>query len=171
MKTIVRLVCGLFFSVRPGLAPPSADRRFVALAGFADRALRAPVERPQDFPDVACVVVDAEFVGDQTSDARAGPQRRRETVGLGALQQQRLEALELSSVQKRLASGTPGLAQPRRTVPAVLPQPLTDGLPRDLQPPRRFGLIVSVVEQPHRFEAALLQRLEIPPSAFLLPHT
>ena len=53
---------------------------------FADRALRAPVERPQDFPNVAFVVVYAELVGDQTSDARTGPQRCREAVRLGALE-------------------------------------------------------------------------------------
>ena len=44
---------------------------------------------------MAFVVVDAELVGDQTSDARTGPQRRREAAGFGACEQQRLEAFEL----------------------------------------------------------------------------
>ncbi len=98
MKTIVRFSFWAFFNGRPSLALPSADRLFVALAGFADRTLRAPVERPQDLPDVAFVVAHAELVGDQTSDARAAPQRRREAVGFGTFEQQRRQTFELRGI-------------------------------------------------------------------------
>ena len=120
---------------------------------------------------MAFVVAHAELVGDQTSDARAAPQRRREAVRLGAFEQQRDQALAPRGVEQRFASGAAGLQQPGRTVLAVLPPPLTDALPRDLEPPRRLRLITSLVEQPHGLETALLQRLEIPPSAFPTSHT
>jgi hypothetical protein len=91
--------CGqAFFNARPGRALPDADGPCVALAGLADGTLRAPAERPQDLPDVALVVAHAELVGDQTSDARAGLQRRREAAGFGASKQLRLQALELGGV-------------------------------------------------------------------------
>ena len=95
---------------------------------------------------MACVVVDAELVRDQTSHPRTAPQRRREAVGFGACQQQRRQALELRGVEQRLASGATGAAQSGRTMLEILPPPLTDGLSRDLQPPRRFRLIVALVE-------------------------
>ncbi len=90
----------------------------------------------------------------------------------GAFEQQRLQALELRGVEQRLAAGASGLAQSGRALLAVLPPPLTDRLPRDLQPPRRLGLIQALpLDQPDRFETALLQRLEIPPYAFRIAHT
>ena len=98
MKTSVRPSIRAFFDPPPGLALPAADRLFVALPSFTDGTLRAPVQRLQDLPDVAFVVVDAELVSDQTSHPRAGPQRRRETVGLGAFEQQRRQAFELPRV-------------------------------------------------------------------------
>ena len=61
-----------FLNAGPGLALPGTGCLFVALPSFADRSVRAPVQRPQDFSDVAFMVVDAELVGDQTSDTRAG---------------------------------------------------------------------------------------------------
>ena len=98
MKTIVRPSFWAFFNGRPSLALPSADRLFVALAGFADQTLRAPVERPQDLPDVALVVAHSELVGDQTSDPRAAPQWRRKAVRFGTLEQQRDQVFELRGV-------------------------------------------------------------------------
>ena len=171
MKTSVRPSVWVFFNPLPGLALPAADGLFVALPRFADGTLRAPVEGLQNLPDVALVVVDAELVGDQTSHPRAGPQRRREAVGLGALEQQRRQPLQLRGVYPWLTSGAPGAAQPGRTLLAVLPPPRTDRLSSDLQPSGRLGLIVAVVEQPHRFETALLQRLEIPLHTFWVAHT
>ena len=80
-------VFGLFFNGWPALALPVADGFFVALTGFADGPLRAPVECPQDLPDVAFVIAHAELVGDQTCHPQTGPQRvSRSHVlrGLGA---------------------------------------------------------------------------------------
>jgi hypothetical protein len=87
MKTIVRPSIWAFFYVGPGLALAGADRFFVALPRFADWTLGAPVQRPQDLPDMAFVVNDAELSGDQTSHSRTGPERRREAVGFGAFEQ------------------------------------------------------------------------------------
>ena len=116
---------------------------------------------------MALVIAHAELVSDQTSDPRTAPQRRREAVRLGAFQQQRLEAFELRGVQQRLTAGAAGLAQPGFAVTPVSSQPLADALPRDLQSPRCLGLTTALLDQPDRFETALLQGLEIPPYAFL----
>ena len=97
-------------------------------ARLSDRALRAPVERSQDLPDVACVVCDPELVSDQPSHPRTAPQGRWEAVGFRAFQQQRRQAFALCGIEERLASGAPGLAESGRTLLAVLPPPLTDGL-------------------------------------------
>ena len=83
----------------------------------------------------------------------------------------RRQAFALCGIEERLASGAPGLAESGRPLLAVLPPPLTDGLASDVQPSRRLGLIVALVEQPHRFETALLQRLEIPLHTFGVAHT
>ena len=171
MKTSVRPSLWAFFCGGPGLAPAGADPLFVALARLAERALRAPLERPQDLPDVAFVVCDPALVGDQASHPRAGPQGRREAVSFGAFEQQRRQALARRGVEQRLASGASGAAQPGRTLPEVLPPPFTDGWTSDFEPPRRLGLLVSLVEQPHRFETALLERLEIPLHTSWVAHT
>ena len=171
MKTIVRSSLRAFFNGRPSLALPAADGLFVALPRFADGPLRAPTERPRDLPDMALVIAHAELVSDQTSDPRTAPQRRREAVRLGAFQQQRLEAFELRGVQQRLTAGAAGLAQPGFAVTPVSSQPLADALPRDLQSPRCLGLTTALLDQPDRFETALLQGLEIPPYAFCISHT
>ena len=126
---------------------------------------------PRDLPDMALVIAHAELVSDQTSDPRTAPQRRREAVRLGAFQQQRLEAFELRGVQQRLTAGAAGLAQPGFAVTPVSSQPLADALPRDLQSPRCLGLTTALLDQPDRFETALLQGLEIPPYAFCISHT
>ncbi len=120
---------------------------------------------------MALVIAHAELVSDQTSDPRTAPQRRREAVRLGAFQQQRLEAFELRGVQQRLTAGAAGLAQPGFAVTPVSSQPLADALPRDLQSPRCLGLTTALLDQPDRFETALLQGLEIPPYAFCISHT
>ena len=120
---------------------------------------------------MALVIAHAELVSDQTSDPRTAPQRRREAVRLGAFQQQRLEAFELRGVQQRLTAGAAGLAQPGFAVTPVSSQPLADALPRDLQSPRCLGLTTALLDQPDRFETALLQGLEIPPYAFCVSHT
>ena len=65
-------------------------------------------------------------------------------------------------IEERLASGAPGLAESGRTLLAVLPPPRTDGLASDFQPSRRLGLIVALVEQPHRFETALPKGVPAP---------
>ncbi len=171
MKTIVRSSLRAFFNGRPSLALPAADGLFVALPRFADGPLRAPAERPRDLPDMALVIAHAELVSDQTSDPRTAPQRRREALRLGAFQQQRLEAFELRGVQQRLTAGAAGLAQPGFAVTPVSSQPLADALPRDLQSPRCLGLTTALLDQPDRFETALLQGLEIPPYAFCISHT
>ncbi len=105
---------------------------------------------------MACVVCDPELVSGQPSHPRTAPQGRWEAVGFRAFQQQRRQAFALCGIEERLASGAPGLAESGRTLLAVLPPPLTDGLASDVQPSRRLGLIVALVEQPHRFETALL---------------
>ena len=166
MKTIVRPCFRAFFNGRPSLALPAADGLFVAFAGSADGPLRAPVERPQDLPDMALVIAHAELVGDQTSHPRTAPQRRREAVRLGAFEQQRFEAFELRGVQQRLAAGAAGGAEPGLALLAVASSPLTDGLAGDFQPPGGFGLIESFIEQAHRFEAAFLERFEIAALSF-----
>ena len=120
---------------------------------------------------MALVIAHAELVSDQTSDPRTAPQRRREAVRLGAFQQQRLEAFELRGVQQRLTAGAAGLAQPGFAVTPVSSQPLADTLPRDLQSPRCLGLTTALLDQPDRFETALLQGLKIPPYAFCISHT
>ncbi len=120
---------------------------------------------------MALVIAHAELVSDQTSDPRTAPQRRREAVRLGAFQQQRLEAFELRGVQQRLTAGAAGLTQPGFAVTPVSSQPLADALPRDLQSPRCLGLTTALLDQPDRFETALLQGLEIPPYAFCISHT
>ena len=171
MKTIVRPCFRAFFNGRPSLALPAADGLFVAFAGSADGPLRAPVERPQDLPDMALVIAHAELVGDQTSHPRTAPQRRREAVRFGAFEQHRLQAFQLHGVQPRLTAGAAGLAQPGFAVTPVSSQPLADALPRDLQSPRCLGLTTALLDQPDRFETALLQGLEIPPYAFCVSHT
>ena len=47
---------------------------------------------------MAFVVADAKLVSDQASHPRATPQRRRETVRLGTIEQQRRQAFPLRGV-------------------------------------------------------------------------
>jgi len=120
---------------------------------------------------VAFVVADAELVGDQLRHARTGPQRSRKAVRFRAFKQQRLEPLELGGVQQRLAAGASGFDQTALTLLAILPPPFVDRLARDLQPPGGLGLVQAFpLDQPNRFEAALLQRLEIAFYAFGIAH-
>ena len=92
-------------------------------------------------------------------------------MGFGAFEQQRRQAFPLRGVQQRLAPGTSGAPQRGRALLLVLPPPRTDGLPRHLEPPRRFRLIQALVEQPHGLKTALLQRQKIPLHTFGVAHT
>ena len=123
-----------------------AGRPFVALARLADRALLAPVQLPQNLPDVAFVVVDPELVLDQASHPQASPQQHQEAVRFGTFSQQRRQALSLHGVQQRLAPGSSDAPQRSRTLLQVLPPPRTSGLPRKLEAPSRFRLIQPLVE-------------------------
>ena len=92
------LFSGFFLMAGKPLALPVADGLFVAHAGFADRALRAPAQILQDLPDMALVIAHAELVSDQTSHPWTCPQRRREAVRLGASDPQDLQEFELRGV-------------------------------------------------------------------------
>jgi hypothetical protein len=76
----------------------------------------------------------------------------------------------LLAVQQRLAAGAAGLAQGVGALLAVPADPLAYGLTGDLEPPRRLGLMQALLDQPDRFEAALLQRIEVSPHAFGVSH-
>ena len=91
------LVFGLFFNGRPPLALPVEDGLFVALAGFADRALRrssaAPAGSSRHGPRDSA---RRTRLGVQTSKPRTGPQRRLEAVRFRwTLSMQDLQAFEL----------------------------------------------------------------------------
>lgn len=116
------------------------------------------------------MVAHAKMILDQARHPRTAPQRGREAVGFGALQQQRFQAFEFGGVQQRFAAGPSGLAQTGLPLLAILPRPLRNGLAGHLQSPRRLTLIETSLQQPHRLEAALLQRLEIPLHTFGIAH-
>ena len=140
----------------------------MAFTGLADRPLRAPVERPQDLPDVAFVIAHAELVGDQTSDPRTSPQRRRKVMRLGALEQHLLQAFELCGVQQRLAAGAPSLAESGRTPLPMLANPTAHALLRRLHAPCCLGLTQTFFDdQPHGLQSSLLQSIKIAPLRLL----
>ena len=108
------------------------------------------------------VIAHAELVGDQTSHPRAGPQRRRETVCLGALEQHLLEAFELPGVEQRLAAGAAGLAESSRALLSMFANPTAHALLRRLHAARCLGLTQTFVDdQPHGLQPSLLQSIKI----------
>jgi hypothetical protein len=102
-----------------GLAPPGApddpgqlhlpsggDRRLVPLPGPLLRLLAGPPEPPlEDLADVLGVEADAEVPLDQRGHSVSGPQLGAPAVGLGSLEQQLLQLLELPIVQSGGAAG------------------------------------------------------------------
>lgn len=74
-----------FFDLRPAFALPLVDQRLIALQGAADGLLYAPVQLPQDAPNVSGMVVDLKIPLDQVGDPLAGPQRSFITQALRAL--------------------------------------------------------------------------------------
>ena len=90
---------------------------------------------------------------------------------LGAFEEHGFELGELLLAQQRFAASAVGFAQARCAVLAILAPPFANRLSRHAQPSRRLGLVEPLLDHPDGIEAALLQRLEIPPRAFPCTHT
>jgi hypothetical protein len=73
MKTIVRPSFWAFFYVGPGLALPVVNSFFVTLQRSPCGSLRAPVQLPQQLPDMSGVVMHSKLFLDQVSHPVTGP--------------------------------------------------------------------------------------------------
>ena len=167
------LFLGFFLRAGQVLVFPLANRLLVALAGLADRSLRAPVERPQQLPDVALVVGDAKSGrGSTAPPADKLHSGVGETVSLGTFEQHRFELRELAVAQQGLTSGRArALARPACPSSLVALDPAIYTLLRCVDSPRRLGLAQPFLEyQPHGFDASLFQRRKVSLHAFRKTH-
>ncbi len=90
---------GFFFDGRPSLPLPIGNGFLVALQRPARGALRTPIQLPEQFPHVAGVIADAEFLLNQVGHPLAAPQRRLIAQPLRPFQQSSHQPLALPVVQ------------------------------------------------------------------------
>lgn len=91
---------GVADNARQVLTPSEVDGGLVAFAGPALGFLAGPARLPlEDLADVLGMEVNAEMTPDERGDAVGGPKFGAPTVGLGALEQESLQALLLLSVE------------------------------------------------------------------------
>ena len=146
------------------------NRLLITLPRPSLRPLATPLELPQDFPDVAFVVMDSKLLLDQVPDPPQSPQRRLVAQSFRSLQQALLQPLQVLPAQTRLAPGPTCLLQP---FPPLLGQRLGPAVHTGMahaQPPADFGLAQSLPQQPHPLQAASLQSLKVSVYSFWVSH-
>jgi len=94
----------------------------------ACRAHASPPEYPKQSTDMINVIPDSEFAAHEIGHAWTRPERRGESRGLGATQQQPLQPSALSSIQLR------GSARHRLGVDSGGPRPMVAGAPAPNRP-------------------------------------
>ena len=151
------------------------NRGLVPLPRLGLRLLRAPAQRPHDFPDMAGVVADTGDPFDRHRDARQAPEIGVEPVGPRALEQGFLHPLELFGEELRLAPGPAGGVERRAATSLPPVKPVLGRLPGDPQPAGDFGLGQILGKEGRGFQASLFQTSEVPPGpiplVFLAFHT
>src|SRR5437870_9110432 len=146
------------------------NRLLITLPRPSLRPLATPLELPQDFPDVAFVVMDSKLLLDQVPDPPQSPQWRLVAQSFRSLQQALLQPLQVLPAQTRLAPGPTCLLQP---FPPLLGQRLGPAVHTGMahaQPPADFGLAQSLPQQPHPLQAASLQSLKVSVYSFWVSH-
>ena len=117
------------------------------------------------------VEAHATFLLDELFDPHGGPQARDISQRLWATFESALDAPQVRWAQTGLAPRAARLLQPGATRLSQLLGPATHGLAMDSDFPSDLRLAPLFLEQPHRLQSSLLQRLEISLDTFRIPHT
>jgi len=116
------------------------------------------------------MVADAAFFLDQVRHPPRRPQTGFVTQSFRPALQPALDLLQIFRTQPRFASGPPRFPQTGQPGCLQLLGPAADRLPMGPDLPCHFGLMHSLLQQPRRPQAPLLQRLKVPSYSRRIPH-
>src|SRR5262249_25793757 len=121
------------------------------------RLLYAPLQLPQDTPNVSRVIVDFEVLLDEVGNSLARPQRCLITQTLGTLMEQLDQTSFVGVIQTRQPSRSAGA--PKCDVPSLLVflPPSADGLVAYLESPANLAVVETLAEQLHRLKPATFE--------------
>src|ERR1019366_6826572 len=162
---------GLFFNVRPTDLLPVTDGLFVALQRPSHGPLAAPAECHQNLPHVTRMIANAKFLLDQVRHAFGSPQAGFIAQPLGTCEKALFKPTLLSRAQPRFAARAPGLAQSALATFPVQRCPTRPALAHPTQPPRHFGLVQSLPQQPQGFEPSPFESIKITSYSSRVSHT
>ena len=160
-----------FFYPRPLLRYPALYRLLVTLLRTPHRPLSAPVQTPQEPPDVTRVVLHARDLLDHPRHSWKRPQVRSKPPRHCPFAQRLIEDLEIGLLQPRPTTRSTRRPQTRRAVPTPSRIPAMNTRPAHSQPTSDLGLLQPPSgKQPRRPLAACLQTLEIATGTERLSH-
>jgi len=153
-----------FFYPRPLLGYPAFDLLLVSLLGLVCRALEAPVQRPEQLPNMTGMVANAGHAFDHDRHPRQRPEFRAEAVRSRAFAQGPIDVSQLLRLQPWRPAASARLPQTRAAVlsPSVEPAPHTLSTDREHPSDCRLALPARS-EKPGRPLAPGLQSIKVSP--------